>query len=88
MVEPQHGLLHVLLSLVGSGDQGLSPGSGRATEMLKGLFELLKNVGFAQEPCLAMNLSLSPGSVDDLVSSPSGTVLLVVWWVTSDNTGF
>lgn len=56
--------------------------------MLKGLFELLKNVGFAQEPCLAMNLSLSPGSVDDLVSSPSGTVLLVVWWVTSDDTGF
>lgn len=46
--------------------------------MLKGLFELLKSIGFAQELSLAMNLTLSPGSVDDVVSSPSGTVLLVV----------
>lgn len=61
-----------------------------ATKMLKMLFDLFKNVGFAQKLSLYMSLfSLLSRSVDNLVSSPSGAVNVdVVLWAVSDDTDF
>ena len=54
------------------------------------LFELLKNVHFAQKLSLYMSLfSLLSHSVDNLVSSPSSIVNVdVVLWAVLDATGF
>lgn len=60
-----------------------------AAEIQKMLFELLKTVDFAQKLSLYISLfSLSPRSVDNLVSSPSGVVNVDVLWAVSGDTGF
>lgn len=57
--------------------------------MLKMLSELLTNIGFAQKINLCMSLlSLLSHCVDNLTSSPSGTVDADVLWAVSGDTSF
>lgn len=60
-----------------------------AAEMLKTLFELLTNIDFAQKinPYMSL-LSLLSHSLDNLASSPSGTVDVDILWAVSDDTSF
>lgn len=53
------------------------------------LSELLTNIGFAQKINLCMSLlSLLSHCVDNLTSSPSGTVDADVLWAVSGDTSF